>query len=224
MLRVVTPWLLCFCVLITPSVADDVIADAVMMHNFVVDLPCQKPAAELERQMCNDTGLLQAARKWSSTHIVRDWSVTACHTLTALEVGADENMRRLHIHAEADDVVLAIHAQYVSVVHLPKVLAALVTIEVPLVIKKHLYIVSGTLYVLTEVGDIPFMQSCVIMTRIQTTPDHRVMSRNSVTYRDIPWYASWMRPAVLTKLRESLEKQTSAMAECWCGQCSTGER
>lgn len=211
------PLLLCLCVFITPSVRAN--SETLMTHNFVADLSCRKPAGELAQQMCNSTGLHLAAIQWSSTHIVRDWNVTACSLLTAFQIAADAHMRRMHIFTAPGDVVYSMHAQYVSVVRLPKVLAALVTLEVPLVIEKHIYIVSGTMYVLTEVSEIPFLGSCVISTRAETTPDHRVMSRNSVTYTDLPWYASWARSAVQHKLRESLEKQTSAMAECWCGHC-----
>lgn len=186
-----------------------------IMRNYVMNIPCSIPAASV-RGMLLDTAYLQvAAREWSATHIISEWTCT--NFSAATDAAAAQYIQQYSIPHD----VLHAHAQYVSQIVLPNVLAPLLNTHVSLHINKHVYVTRSAMFTVTEITGLPVLGECVIYSRHAVNVNNQIdsiHSRNTATYPAVPWYLKIVQPVIEQKLRDSMERQTWAMARAWCGQ------
>lgn len=192
----------------------------ILMYNFVHDLSCPLHTPDARQHMLNMTSLYLAAKEWSATHEISHWQSTVFRTnahTTPTDLESDHYRQEYSIPADA----VQARVQYTSSVHLPGVLSPVMNVDVKLYIVKYVYVSQDllpTLHTVTEITGLPFLDECVIYSRNVAAADNRILSRNTAAFPAIPWYLKLFQPVIEQSLRDSLWRNTWALARAWCGE------
>ena len=172
-----------------------------IVHNYVMDMPCNQSSAAVQDLFLNTTYLRLAAREWSSTHIISRWTSTNySNVMDSVDASVKQHMFKYRfprgtLHAQV---------QYDSEVNLPHILSPFMNTRVPLHINKHVYVVNSAMYTVTEITGLPVLGECVIFSRHVAAVDHKITSRNTVTYPEVPWYLKIVQSVIKLEMRNSL--------------------
>jgi hypothetical protein len=80
-----------------------------------------------------------------------------------------------------------------------------------------------TMHTVTLISGIPVVQECVIYSRITASDHNVILSRNTAAFPAIAWYLKIFRAHIEQSLRDSLWRNSWALARAWCGELHARE-